>query len=107
MTRSAKLFGAALAIGLGLTCAATAQTVHRHVGHVRHPVAEAGRQITVHAPESYLTLGTGASPGDFNSYALNTISPQTHMPEIDHTFVGQRGLERLPNNFTVPGCCVP
>ena len=52
MTRSAKLFGAALAIGLGLTCAATAQTVHRHVGHVRHPVAEAGRQITVHAPES-------------------------------------------------------
>ena len=58
-------------------------------------------------PNPDLTLGTGASPGDFNSYALNTISPQTHMPEIDHTFVGQRGLERLPNNFTVPGCCVP
>ena len=29
------------------------------------------------------------------------------MPKIDHTFVGQRGLDRLPNNFTVPGCCVP
>ncbi len=104
MTRSAKLFGAALAMGLGLTGAATAQPVHRHV---RHPVAEAGRQIIVHAAESYLTLGTGASPGDFNNYALNTVTPLNHMPEIDHTFVGQRGLERLPNNFTVPGCCVP
>ena len=51
--------------------------------------------------------GAGASPGDFNNYALNTVTPLNHMPEIDHTFVGQRGLERLPNNFTVPGCCVP
>jgi hypothetical protein len=104
MTRSAKLFGAALAIGLGLTCAATAQTLHRHV---RHPVAETGRQITVYARESYLTLGTGASPGDFNSYVLNTINPVHYMPAIDYTFVGLRGLERLPNNFTVPGCCFP
>jgi hypothetical protein len=29
------------------------------------------------------------------------------MPNVDHTFAGVRGLERLPNNFTVPGCCVP
>ena len=105
MTRSGKLLGAALSIGLGLTCAATARTVHRHV---RHPVAEAGRQITVHAPESYLTLGTGASPGDFNSYALDSIGAAApYMPGVDHTTVGLRGQNRLPNNFTVPGCCVP
>jgi len=25
----------------------------------------------------------------------------------DYTFVGVRGLDRLPNNLTVPGCCAP
>src|SRR5271165_2544808 len=104
MANSVKLFGAvALAAALGLTSAAHAATVHRHV---RHPAAE-GHQIVVHARESYLTAGTGAAPGDYNGYALQTIGPTPFMPNVDHTFVGVRGLERLPNNFTVPGCCVP
>jgi hypothetical protein len=96
---------AAVATGLALlfSSAADSQTVHRH--HLQ-PAAE-GRQITVYGRESYLTLGTGASPGDFNSYALSTISNTTYMPNIDHTTVGLRGQTRLPNNFTVPGCCLP
>jgi len=94
---------AALSAALCLSCAANAQTVHRHV---RHPVA-AGHVIVVHPRESYLTAGPGASVGQYNGYALDTISATQYMPEIDHTFVGQPGLDRLPNNFTVPGCCVP
>ena len=106
MTRPLTFLGAAAAIGLGLAGAADAQTIHHHA---RHPVVgEAGRQIIVHVPESYLTLGTAASPGDFNNYALSTVgSTAPFNPGIDHTFVGVRGLNRLPNNFTVPGCCVP
>jgi hypothetical protein len=105
MTRSLRFLGAAAVIGLWFVSAADAQTIHRHP---RHPVGEAGRQITVHAPESFLTLGTGASPGDFNNYALSTIaSTAPFNPGVDHTTVGVRGLNRLPNNFTVPGCCVP
>ncbi len=108
MKRSTKVLGAcALGIVLGLSAGANAQTVHRHA---RHPAA-AGRQIVVHARESYLTAGPGASVGEYGGvegYALGTVSgyPWNTLP-IDHTFVGQRGLERLPNNFTVPGCCVP
>lgn len=104
MKRSIKVAGvAALGIVLGLS-AASAQTVHRHVRHQ----GAAGRQIVVHARESDLTAGPVAFPGEFNGYALDTLQPPgTYMPEIDHTFVGERGLERLPNNFTVPGCCVP
>jgi hypothetical protein len=98
------LGAAALGIVVGLTFAVSAQAAHRHV---RHPAAE-GRQIVVHPRESYLTAGPGAFFGDYNGYALDTLSPPgTYMPEIDHTFSGQRGLDRLPNNFTVPGCCVP
>ena len=105
MMRSATMMGAvALGAVLGLTSAAGAQTVHRHP---RHPVAQ-GRQITVYGGESYLTLGTGASVGDFNGYALDTFSPLgTYMPYVDHTSVGLRGQNCLPTNFTVPGCCVP
>jgi hypothetical protein len=107
MMRSVKILGAAtFGIALALVSAASAQTqtVHRHA---RHPAAE-GRQITVYGRESYLTLGTAASPGDFNGYALNSISSTAPFnPGVDHTTVGVRGLNRLPNNFTVPGCCVP
>ena len=108
MKRSIKILGAsALGIVLGLSAAANAQTVHRHA---RHPAA-AGRQIVVHARESYLTLGGGASVLTYHglsSYALDTVSGYPwNTPPIDHTVAGQRGLERLPNNFTVPGCCVP
>jgi len=105
MIRSAAFLCATASIGLLLSSGADAQTRHRHL---RHVVVEEGRQITVHAPESYLTLGTGASFGDFNKYALDTVSGvQGRMPEIDHTMQGLRGQNRLPNNFTVPGCCLP
>jgi hypothetical protein len=105
MKRTIKVLGAA-ALGVALAVsAATAQPVHRRVRH--YPVAE-GRQIVVHPRESYLTAGPGAFVGTYNGYALDTLQlPGTYMPQIDHTFVGQRGLERLPNNFTVPGCCLP
>ena len=107
MMRSIKLLGVAtLAAAISLSCAANAQTVHRHVRH--HPVAE-GHRIIVHARESWLTAGPGAFRGTYNSYALDTVTPGIAQfePNLDHTFVGVRGLNRLPNNFTVPGCCVP
>jgi len=105
MMRSATMSGAvALGFALGFASAANAQTVHRHL---RHPAAE-GRQITVYARESYLTAGTGASVGQYNGYALDTFSgSNAYMPYVDHTTVGLRGQNRLPTNFTVPGCCAP
>lgn len=108
MKRSIKSLGAfALAIVLGVSAAANAQTIVRHARHpVAHPAA-VGRQIIVHPRESYLTAGPGAFVGEFDRYALDTLQPPgTYMPEIDHTIAGQRGLERLPDNFRVPGCCV-
>ncbi len=103
MPRPIKTYGA-VALGCFVTTA-EAQTVH---WHARHPAAD-GRQIVVHARESYLTAGPGASVGSYNGYALDTISSGTapFMPFVDHTTVGVRGLDRLPNNFTVPGCCAP
>jgi hypothetical protein len=104
MMRTVKMLGiAGFGAALALSGAANAQTVHRHA---RHPAA-AGHQIVVHARESYLTAGPGAEPGQYNGYALDSISATQSMPEIDHTTVGLRGQNRLPNNFTVPGCCNP
>lgn len=96
---AAAAFGAALC----LSWAANAQTVHRHA---RHPAA-AGHVIVVHPRESYLTAGPGADPGQYNGYALDLLGPTQYMPDIDHTTVGLRGQNCLPNNFTVPGCCNP
>ncbi|RBP11923.1 hypothetical protein DFR50_11530 [Roseiarcus fermentans] len=95
----------AVALGLLVGCvAADAQTLHRHA---RHPAA-AGHEIVVHARESYLTAGPTAPVGTYNGYALDTISSTaSFQPFIDHTTVGVRGLERLPNNLTLPGCCAP
>ncbi len=71
------------------------------------PVAE-GRQITVYGRESYLTAGPTAPVGTYNGYALDTIaSTAPFMPFVDHTFVGVRGLDRIPNNYTVPGLLQP
>jgi len=106
---------AALGFALALAGAAQAQPLHPH--HARHHMAvvsasgaaaagRAGRQITVYARESYLTAGPMAFPGEYNSYAQWTVTP-LNRPVVEQTFVGMRGLERLPNNFTVPGCCVP
>jgi len=109
MPRATQMFGAvALGVLLGCASAADAQTAqagHRH--HVRHPAAE-GHEIVVHARESYLTAGTWAPVGTYNSYALQTISSGApFMPFVDNTTVGVRGLDRLPNNYTLPGCCAP
>jgi hypothetical protein len=105
MKRSFKALAAvALAAAFVLPSIADAQTAHRHA---RHPAA-GGRDITVHATESWLTAGTGATVGQFSNYALDTFSsPTTFNPNIDHTTVGVRGLDRMPNNLTVPNCCVP
>jgi hypothetical protein len=98
------LGAAALGVVLGLTSAANAQTVHRHA---RHP-AVAGRHIVVHPRESYLTAGPLGYVGEYNGYALDTLQlPGEFLPKIDHTFLGMRGEDRLPNNYTLPGCCVP
>jgi hypothetical protein len=108
MPRATQMFGAG-ALGIVLACAsaADAQTATGHRHHVAHPAAE-GHQIVVHARESYLTAGTWAPVGTYNSYALDTISSTApFMPFVDHTTVGVRGLDRLPNNLTVPGCCWP
>ena len=58
--------------------------------------------------KSYLTAGPGAFVGQYNGYALDTLQPPgTFIQAIDHTNAGLRGQNRLPNNFTVPGCCLP
>jgi hypothetical protein len=58
----------------------------------KHPV-ETGRQITVHARPSYLTLGTQAPVGTVgNGYVYGTFNQPT---PIEGTFMGMRGRERL------------
>lgn len=99
------LGAATLAVVLGLSFGADAQTAHRR--HVRH-AADAGRVIVVHPRESFLTAGPSAPVGTYNGYALDTLQiPGRYMPDIDHTTLGLHGADRLPNNFTLPGCCAP
>jgi hypothetical protein len=53
----------------------------------------AGRQITVHARPSWLTLGTQAPVGTVgNGYVYSTFNQPT---PIEGTFMGMRGRERL------------
>lgn len=107
MPHPVKTFGAvALGALIGLATTAEAQTIHRH--HVARPAAD-GRQITVYGAELYLTAGTAAPVGAFSAYALDTVTPgiAPFRPGIDNTTAGQWGMERLPNTFTVPGCCEP
>jgi hypothetical protein len=102
MALSVRLLGAAtLAAVFGSSCLASAQTVHHRP---RHPAAS--HQITVHARESWLTAGTGASVGAHNAYVLDTLKPPQR-DTIQGTFVGQRGLDRLPNQFSLPGSNAP
>ena len=55
--------------------------------------APSGRQITVHARPSYLTLGTQAPVGTVgNGYVYSTFNQPT---PIEGTFMGMRGRERL------------
>ncbi len=52
-----------------------------------------GRQITVHARPSYLTLGTQAPVGTVgNGYVYSTFNQPT---PIEGTFMGMRGRERI------------
>jgi hypothetical protein len=99
MTHPVSLFGTvALGIVLASSCA-EAQTVH----HPTHHRAVAGRQITVHegvAP--WLTLGTGASVGSRNGYALDTLRPPLLRNSVQGTFVEMRGNDRLPNDIRLP-----
>jgi hypothetical protein len=56
-------------------------------------VAPSGRQITVHARPSYLTLGTQAPVGTVgNGYVYSTFNQPS---PIEGTFMGMRGRERL------------
>ncbi len=59
----------------------------------KRTTAPAGRQITVHARPSYLTLGTQAPVGTVgNGYVYSTFNQPT---PIEGTFMGMRGRERL------------
>jgi hypothetical protein len=108
MTDLVRLLGAVtLGVVLGSSCAANAQTAQNsQTGHhpVRHPAA--GRQIIVHPGPSYLTAGVGASVGSHNAYVLDTFKP-LQRDTIQGTFVGLRGVDRLPNPYSVPGSDVP
>jgi hypothetical protein len=59
----------------------------------KRTAAPVGRQITVHARPSYLTLGTQAPVGTVgNGYVYSTFNQPT---PIEGTFMGMRGRERL------------
>ena len=98
MAHPVSLLGAvALGIVLASSCA-QAQTVHRRA---HHPV-DAGHQITVRkGVEPWLTLGTSADVGSRNAYALDTLRPPQRT-SIEGTFNGARGLDRLPNDISLP-----
>jgi hypothetical protein len=101
MTHPVSLFGAvALGIALASSCA-EAQTVHHRA---KHPAAAgtAGRQITVRkGVEPWLTLGTWAPVGSRQAYAIDTLRPPQRTSN-EGTFIGVRGLDRLPNDISLP-----
>jgi hypothetical protein len=100
MTHPVSLLGAAaLGIVLATSCA-DAQTVHHRA---KHPAA-AGRQITVSkGVEPWLTLGTWAPVGSRQGYVLDTLSPpQAQRTANQETFQGVRGIDRLPNDISLP-----
>ncbi len=101
MTHPVRLLGAAaLGIVFASSCA-QAQTVHHHRAH--HPAA-AGRQIIVReGVEPWLTLGTWAPVGSRQGYALDTFqSAQAQRTANQETFQGVRGIDRLPNEISLP-----
>jgi hypothetical protein len=100
MTHPVSLLGAAaLGIVLASSCA-QAQTVH----HRTHHPAAAGRQIIVReGVEPWLTLGTWAPVGSRQGYALDTFQPaQAQRTANQETFQGVRGIDRLPNEVSLP-----
>jgi hypothetical protein len=102
MTQSVSLLGAvALGIVLASSCA-QAQTVHHRAHH--SAAAAAGRQIIVReGVEPWLTLGTWAPVGSREGYALDTFQPpQGQRTANQQTFQGVRGIDRLPNEVSLP-----
>jgi hypothetical protein len=100
MAHPVSLVGAAaLGILLATSCA-EAQTVH----HRTHHPAAAGRQIIVRqGVEPWLTLGTWAPVGSRQGYVLDTLSqPQAWRTANQETIQGVRGLDRLPNEVSLP-----
>ena len=99
MTHPVSLLGAAaLGIVIASSCA-QAQTVH----HRAHHPAAAGRQIIVReGVEPWLTLGTWAPVGSRKGYALDTSQAAHSADPNEGTFVGMRGLDRLPNDVSLP-----
>jgi hypothetical protein len=98
MTHPVSLLGAA-ALGIVLASSgAQAQTVH----HRAHHLAAAGRQIIVRqGVEPWLTMGTWAPVGSRNGYALDTLRPPQRYSN-EGTFIAPRGLDRLPNDISLP-----
>jgi hypothetical protein len=98
MIRQVGVLGA-VALGIALaSTSADAQAVHHRA---KHP-APAGRQIIVReATPSWLTLGTWAPVGSRQAYALDTFRPAQRTSN-EGTFVGVRGLDRLPNDIRLP-----
>jgi hypothetical protein len=104
MTQSVSLLGAvALGIVLASSCA-QAQTVHHRAHHPAAAPGAAGRQIIVReGVEPWLTLGTWAPVGSRSGYALDTFSqPQAQRTANQETFQGVRGIDRLPNDVSLP-----
>ena len=102
MTHPVSVFGAvALGIVLVSSCA-EAQTVHHRAKHHQAVAGAAGRQIIVReGVEPWLTLGTWAPVGSRQGYALDTFRPAQRTAD-QGTFVGVRGLDRLPNDTSLP-----
>lgn len=103
MTNSHKIAGAiALGVVLASSSLVNAETVRKQARHA----APAGHEITVHPRQSYLTNGTGASVGSRQGYVLDTFRPPQRN-SVEGTFVGVRGLDRLPNQYSLPQSNVP
>jgi hypothetical protein len=100
MAHPVSFVGAATLGVLLATSCAQAQAVHHHA---KHP-AGAGRQITVSkGVEPWLTLGTWAPVGSRQGYALDTLSPpQAWRTANQVTIQGVRGIDRLPNDVSLP-----
>ncbi len=98
MMRQLGLLGG-VALGILVTTCAQAQVIHHRVAH--HPVP-AGHQIIVRqGVEPWLTLGTWAPVGSRSGYALDTLRPPQRYSN-EGTFVAPRGLDRLPNDVSLP-----
>src|SRR5271156_3971446 len=100
MMRQLGLLGCvAIGVAVASSCA-QAQPVHHRA---KHPAA-AGRQITVSkGVEPWLTLGTSAPVGSRQGYVLDTLSPpQAQRTANQATIQGVRGIDRLPNNGSLP-----